>query len=81
MVWTCNRTDAWIHKCTHLKIEGFKGRERPHKTWSATVTEDLKAWNSDANNAHDQPAWKKALRTVIKSPTLVQVIRWIKMDK
>ena len=34
------------------------------------MTEDLKAWNIDANNAHDQPVWKKALRTSMKSPTL-----------
>ena len=32
------------------------------------MTEDLKAWNNDANNAHDQPVWKKALRTSM-SPT------------
>ena len=38
MICTCNRTDKWIHNCTHLKIEGFKDRERPHKTWSGTVT-------------------------------------------
>ena len=30
-------------KCTHLEIDGFKGRGRPHKTWSATVKEDFKA--------------------------------------
>ena len=27
---------------------------RPRKTRSETVTEDLKAWNIDANNAHDR---------------------------
>lgn len=31
------------------------------KTWCETVTEDLKTWNIDANNAHDRPVWKKAL--------------------
>ena len=45
------RSDQWIKKCTHLEIDDFKGRGRPRKTWSATVTEDLKAWNIDANNA------------------------------
>ena len=33
------RSDKWINKCTHLEIDGFKGRGRPRKTWS----EDLKA--------------------------------------
>ena len=37
------RSDKWVNKCTHLEIGGFKGRGRPHKTWSTTVTEDLKA--------------------------------------
>ena len=46
------RSDKWINKCTHLEMDGFKGRGRC-KTWSATVTEDLKAWNIDANNVHD----------------------------
>ena len=36
-----------------LRIDGFKGRESPHKTWSATTAQDLKAWNIDANNAYD----------------------------
>ena len=62
-------SDKWINKCTHLEIDGFKGRGRPHKTWSATVTEDLNVWNTDANNVHDQPVWKKALKTAMKSPT------------
>ena len=62
------RSDKWINKCTHLEVDGFKGRGRPRKTWSATVTEDLKAWNIDANNVHDRPVWKKALRTPMKSP-------------
>ena len=54
------RSDKWVNKCTHLEIGGFKGRGRPHKTWSTTVTEDLKALNIDANNVHDRPVWKKA---------------------
>ena len=33
------------------------------------MTEDLKAWNIDANNVHDRPVWKKALRTAMKSLT------------
>ena len=37
------RSDKWINKYTNLEIDGFKGRGRPRKTWSATVTEDLKA--------------------------------------
>ena len=60
MVWACERSDKWINKCTHLEIDGFKGRGRPRKTWSATVTEDLKARNIDAHNAHDRPVWKNA---------------------
>ena len=63
------RNDKQINKCTHLEIDGFKGRGRPRKTWSATVTEDLKSWNIDADNTHDRLVWKKALRTVTKSPT------------
>ena len=43
------RSDKWINKCIHIEIDGFKGRGRPFKTWSTTVTEDLKAWNIDAN--------------------------------
>ena len=42
---------------------------KPCKTWSETVTQDFKAWNIDANNAQDQPVWKKALRTAMKSLT------------
>ena len=63
------KSDKWINKCTHLERDIFKGRGRPRKTWSATVTEDLKAWNIDANNVHDRPVWKKALRTAMKNPT------------
>ena len=35
------------------------------------MTEDLKAWNIHANNAHiyNHPVRKKALRTAMKSPT------------
>ena len=58
---------------SHLEIDSFKGRRksrgRPHKTWNKTVTEDLKAWNIDANNARDQPVWKKVLRTAMKNPS------------
>ena len=68
MVYACGK---WINKCNHLEIDGFKGKGRPRKTWSATVTEDLKAWNIDANNVHDQPVWKNALKTAMKSPTRV----------
>ena len=49
------RSDKWINKCTHLELDGFKGRGRPPKTWSATVAEDLKAWYIDANNVYEQP--------------------------
>ena len=62
------RSEKWVNKCTHLEIDDFKGSGRPRKTWSATVTKDLKTWNIDANNAHDRPVWK-ALRTAIKSQT------------
>ena len=34
-----DRSDEWIKKCTHLEIDGFKGRGRPRKTCSATVRE------------------------------------------
>ena len=69
MLLTLDR--KWINKCTHLEIDGFKGSLRPHKTWNEAVTEDLKAWNIHANNAHiyNQPVRKKALRTAMKSPT------------
>ena len=40
------RSDKWINKWTHLEIDGFKGRGRLLKTWSETVTEDLKAWDN-----------------------------------
>ena len=63
------RSDKCINKCTHSEIDSFKGRGKTRKTWSATVAEDLKAWKIDANNAHDPPMWKKALRTAMKSPT------------
>ena len=33
------------------------------------MTEELKVWNIDKNTAYNQPVWKKALRTAIKSPT------------
>ena len=59
----------WINKCTYLEIDGFKRRGRPLKTWSVTVTETLKTYNIDANNSHDRPVWKKALRTATKGPT------------
>ena len=52
-------------KCTHVEID--KGRRRPRKTSSETVAEDFKARCIDTNNAHDQPMWKKALRTAMKS--------------
>ena len=42
---------------------------KPCKTWSETVTQGFKAWNIDANNEQDQPMWKKALRTAMKSLT------------
>lgn len=38
-------------------------------TCNAIVTEDLKAQNIDTNNAHNQPMWKKAPRTAMKTPT------------
>ena len=63
------RSDKWTKTCTNLEIDGFKGRVRPCKTWSATVTEDLKAWNIDVNNAYGWAVWKKALRTAMKSLT------------
>ena len=50
-------------------MHGFKGRGRTRKTWSAIVTEDLKAWYIDANNVHDGPVRKKALGTAMKTPT------------
>ena len=34
-------------------MHSFKGRGKPCKTWSATATEDLKAWKIDTNNALD----------------------------
>ena len=74
-------SDKWVNKCTDLEIYGFKGRGRPCKTWIATVIEDLKAWNTDANNAHDRPVWKKALRTAMENLNHGVVDRWLKMDK
>ena len=65
----CGKKNKIDKKRTHLEIDGFMGRERPHKTWSGTVAKHLKAWNINANNAHDQPVWKKALRTAMKSLT------------
>ena len=62
-------SDKWINKCIHLEKDGLKSRGRPHKTWSETVTEDLKAWNIDANNVHNPPVWKKALTTAMKIQT------------
>ena len=59
------RSDKQINKCTHVEID--KGRGRPHKTSSETVAEDFKARCIDTNNAHDQPMWKKVLRTAMKS--------------
>ena len=32
------RSEKWTNKCTHLEIDGFKGRGKPRKTWNATVT-------------------------------------------
>ena len=66
---------------SHLEKDGFKGRGRPHKTWNKTVTEDLKAWKFNANNARDRPVWKKALRTAMKNPSTEIVDRWLKMDE
>ena len=74
MVWTREKKwpmDRQMH--SHLEIDGFKGRGKPrgrtHKTWNKTVTEDLKAWKIDANNARDRPVWKKVLRTALKNPS------------
>ena len=39
------RSDKWINKCTHLEIDGFKGRGRLLKTCE-TVTEDSKVWGN-----------------------------------
>ena len=45
------RSSKRINNCAHLEIECFKGRGRPCKTWSATLTDNLlKAWNINANN-------------------------------
>ena len=35
------------------------------------MTEELRAWKTDANNAHEQTEWKqqKALKSAMKSPT------------
>ena len=37
----------------YLEVDGCKGKERPCKTKSVTITEDLKAQNIDVNNVHD----------------------------
>ena len=68
--WHVEKSDKWINKCTHLEIGGFTGRGRLRKTWSATVTENLKTRNIDAkaNNAHDRSVRKKTLRAAMKSP-------------
>ena len=63
------RSDKWTEICTNLEIDGFMDRVGPRKIWSATVTEDLKAWNIDVNKAYGRPVWKKALRTAMKSLT------------
>lgn len=63
------RSNGWIKRCSLLEVDGNRGRGRPSKTWNGTVMNDLKIWNIDANNVHDRNAWKKALRTVMKSPT------------
>ena len=63
------RSNGWIRKCSTLEVDGNRGRGRPSKTWKGTVADDLKRWKIDANNVYDRNAWKKALRTVMKSPT------------
>ena len=68
LYWRLEKSDKWINKCTHLEIDGFRGRGRPRKTLSETVTEDMKAWNIDVNNTPDQLVWKKTLKTAMKSP-------------
>ena len=75
--------DKQMH--SHIEKDGFKGRGkprgRPHKTWTKTVTEDLKALKFNANNARDRPVWKKALRTAMKNLSTEIVDRWLKMDE
>ena len=63
------RSEKWINQCTHLDVDGFKGRGRPRKTWKESINEDLRLWNIDSNKIEDRPAWKNELKLAMKSPT------------
>ena len=61
---TCDRC---TNHCTHLEVDGYKGKEWPCKTLHVTVTEYGHLLNIDASNTHDEPMWERALMTAIKN--------------
>ena len=63
------RSESWIKRCNKIVVSGCQDRGRPRKSWKESVTDDLRLWNIDPNMVHDQPKWKNALKTAMKSPT------------
>ena len=48
-----------LKKASRLQVEGRRGRGRPKKTWTATITADMKAKGVDASLVHNRKEWKK----------------------
>ena len=63
------RSEGWIKCCNKIVVTGCQGRGRSCKSWKESVKDYLRLWNIDPNMVHDQPKWKNALKTAMKSPT------------
>jgi len=47
----------WVKKCTEYKVEAYRPRGRPNRTWTEVVQKDCQAFNLNREDAMDGGRW------------------------
>ena len=56
-------TDAPVHRCKRLALDGFKrGRGRPKKYWRGVIRRDLEQLRLTEDITLDRKVWRKNIR-------------------
>ena len=56
-------TDALVHRCERLALDGFKqGRGRPKKYWREVIRRDMEQLQLTGDMTLDRKIWRKTIR-------------------
>ena len=60
--------DDWVKRAMKVTVEGVRPVGRPAKTWTATVSVDMKLLRINPREATDRTKWKKAIERDKSNP-------------